>query len=230
MSMLDGFLVPIHRDGWRFVAAFAAGALFLWVIDPTLGAAGLALALWCAYFFRDPPRAVPARGGLVVSPADGLVQAIAAVPPPPELGMDPAPLTRISIFLNVFNVHVNRIPIEGTVGALSYRPGKFLNAANDKASADNERQSIRLDMADGRSLALAQIAGFIARRIRCDLAVGEAVDTGERFGLIRFGSRVDVYLPPGVTPLVGVGQKAVAGETVIADLDGVEPARVVEIR
>jgi phosphatidylserine decarboxylase len=230
MTMLDGFFVPLHRDGWRFVAAFAAGALVLWLIDARLGAAGVVAAVWCAYFFRDPPRAVPVRAGLVVSPADGRVQAIAAVAPPAELGLDPAPRTRVSIFLNVFNVHVNRIPIEGTVGALVYRPGKFFNAALDKASTDNERQSIRLDLADGRSIAVVQIAGFVARRIRCDLAVGEAVDTGERFGLIRFGSRIDVYLPPGIAPLVGVGQIAVAGETVIADLEGIELARVVEIR
>jgi phosphatidylserine decarboxylase len=180
---------------------------------------------WCTYFFRDPPRVTPTRSGLVVSPADGVVQMIQPAVPPEELGLGRQPLTRISVFMNVFDVHVNRTPVSGTVANLAYRPGKFFNASLDKASEFNERQAIRLRLEDGRDLAVVQIAGLVARRIRCDLKQGQAVRTGERFGLIRFGSRLDVYLPEGVSPLVAVGQTTIAGETVIADLAAAEPAR-----
>lgn len=196
----------------------------------TLGVVGAVLTLWCVYFFRDPDRVTPARDGLIVSPADGVVQMIDKAPPPAELDMGEEPRTRVCVFMNVFDVHVNRIPVDGTLTALSYRPGSFINASLDKASELNERQSLRLTMADGRDIACVQIAGLIARRILCDVAQGQTVKAGERFGMIRFGSRVDVYLPDGVESMVSVGQTSVAGETVIADTRAQEPARAGEVR
>ena len=225
MSLLKSVLVPIHREGWLFAAAFAAVTVMLALLWSPLGWLGAIATAWCVYFFRDPPRVTPMRAGLVVSPADGVVQMIQPALPPPELGLEPRPLTRVSVFMNIFNVHVNRIPAAGTVDSLAYRPGKFFNASLDKASEFNERQAIRLALAEGRELAVVQIAGLVARRIRCDLRQGQAVRTGERFGLIRFGSRVDVYLPDGVSPLVVEGQTTIAGETVIADLAASEPPR-----
>lgn len=230
MSLLKPILVPIHRDGWRFVALFAVVAVFLALLWPPLGWVGAIATAWCIYFFRDPPRVTPTREGLVVSPADGVVQMIQPAVPPPELGLDAAPLTRVSIFMNVFNVHVNRIPAGATVTKLAYRAGKFFNASLDKASEFNERQAIRLALRDGRNLVVVQIAGLVARRIRCDLREGQAVRSGERLGLIRFGSRVDVYLPDGVSPLVVVGQTTIAGETVVADLAASEAPRCGEER
>jgi len=191
---------------------------------------GAVLTLWCAYFFRNPDRVTPTREGLVISPADGYVQLVDAAKPPAELGMGDGVRPRVCVFMSVFDVHVNRIPHAGKVGVKFYRPGLFLNASLDKASDDNERMAVRLDLEDGRDLAFVQIAGLVARRIVCPLSEGENVRTGERFGLIRFGSRVDVYLPVGVAPLVAVGQRAIAGETVLADLAGSEPARTGEIR
>lgn len=228
--MLERILVPIHREGWRFAAIFAVATLLLWWLWTPLGLVGLVATLWCIYFFRDPPRVTPVRPGLVVSPADGVVQAVEPASPPSELGLPNLPLMRVSVFMNVFDVHVNRAPIDATVTALHYRPGKFLNASLDKASEDNERQSVLLRTADGHEFVVVQIAGLVARRIRCDIAVGHMVRTGERFGLIRFGSRVDVYLPEGVAPLVAAGQRAVAGETAIADLQSGEPMRRGEMR
>jgi phosphatidylserine decarboxylase len=225
VSLLKPILVPIHRDGWPFVAGFAAVTVILAVLWSPLGWIGAILTGWCTYFFRDPPRITPIRGDLVVSPADGIVQMIEAAAPPAELGLASRPLTRISVFMNIFNVHVNRTPVDGTVVNLAYRPGKFFNASLDKASEFNERQAVALRLADGRDLVVVQIAGLVARRIRCDLRQNQAVRTGERFGLIRFGSRVDVYLPDGVAPLVVPGQITIAGETVIADLAATEPAR-----
>ncbi len=223
--LLKPILVPIHRDGWRFIAVFAVATVVLAFVWQPLGWIGALATGWCAYFFRDPPRITPTRDGLVVSPADGVVQMIQLAVPPEELGLGPDPLTRISIFMNVFDVHVNRSPAGGTVVNLAYRPGKFFNASLDKASAFNERQAIRLRLEDGGDLAVVQIAGLVARRIRCDLRQGQAVRTGERFGLIRFGSRLDIYLPEGVSPLIAVGQTAIAGETVIADLASAEAPR-----
>ncbi len=224
-ALLKPILVPINRDGWRFVAAFAAAAAVLAFVWQPLGWIGALLTAWCIYFFRDPPRVTPTRPGLVVSPADGIVQMIQPAVPPADLGMGPQPLARISVFMNVFDVHVNRSPAAGTVADLAYRPGKFFNASLDKASEFNERQAIRLRLEDGRDLAVVQIAGLVARRIRCDLRPGQAVRAGERFGLIRFGSRLDIYLPEGVSPLVAIGQTAIAGETVIADLASLEMPR-----
>lgn len=225
MRMWETVLKPMHPEGYRFLPVFAAVALVLfWLWEP-LGLLGVGLTVWCYYFFRDPRRAVPQEDGLVLSPADGVVSLIGPAVPPPELGMEPEALTRVSVFMSVFDCHVNRAPVTGRVAAVAYRPGKFLNASLDKASEDNERNGLCLELADGRRLAVVQIAGLVARRILCWTRVGQTLRTGERFGLIRFGSRLDVYLPPGVTPLVAVGQSMVAGETVIAELGRVGPAR-----
>lgn len=220
--MLDTVLVPINRAGWPFIAIFAVVALLLWALSGFLGVIGLILTAWCVYFFRDPPRTTPLRDGLVISPADGRVQSIGIAEPPAELELGPGPWTRIAVFMNVFDVHVNRVPMAGQVTGLGYRPGKFLNASLDKASEDNERQSVKLETADGTEIGVVQIAGLVARRIKCDIDLGDTLAAGERFGLIRFGSRVDVYLPAAVPVLALVGQRAIAGETVIADFSAGE--------
>ncbi|OYU17935.1 MAG: phosphatidylserine decarboxylase family protein [Rhodobacteraceae bacterium PARR1] len=226
MTMLETFIKPMHREGIPFVAAFAVATLILfWIWEP-LGWAGVGLTVWCYYFFRDPKRAVPQNAGLMVSPADGVVSLIERVAPPEELGMGSDPLMRVSVFMSVFNCHVNRAPIAGKITEISYRPGKFLNASLDKASTDNERNSLRIEMADGRSIAVVQIAGLVARRIVCFAVKGQELRTGERFGLIRFGSRLDIYLPEGVTPQVTLGQTCVAGETVIALIGQEMPQRL----
>jgi phosphatidylserine decarboxylase len=223
MRLINSVLPPMHPEGRRFLVAFGLGALILFLIWQPLGWAGLGLTLWCYYFFRDPVRSVPLAEGLILSPADGVVSLIGPAAPPAELGMGPAAVTRVSIFMSVFNCHVNRSVAEGRVGAVAYRAGRFLNASLDKASEDNERNAIRLDLADGRQIAVVQIAGLIARRILCFVAPGQVLRAGERFGLIRFGSRLDVYLPEGITPQVTLGQTMVAGETVIADLSANGP-------
>jgi phosphatidylserine decarboxylase len=228
--VLNTVLVPIHRAGWPFILAFAAVSLFLLIVAPPLGWAGALLTAWCVYFFRDPERVTPTRAGLVVAPADGVVQFVDRAAPPPELDLGEDERERVAIFMNVFDVHVNRIPADGVVTALAYRPGKFFNASLDKASAFNERQAVAMKTADGSALAFVQIAGLVARRILCELEEDQEVRAGQRFGMIRFGSRVDVYLPAGTAPLVAVGQRAVAGETVIADLDAKEPPREGEVR
>ncbi|MBD9528458.1 phosphatidylserine decarboxylase [Paracoccus sp. PAR01] len=218
MRMRDTFIKPMHPEGRRFVAIFAAITLALFLLWEPLGWIGVGLTVWCYYFFRDPERVTPNRPGLVISPADGIVSLIEPAVPPKELGMADAPLTRVSVFMSVFNCHVNRAPVAGRVTAVAYRPGKFFNASLDKASVDNERNSLCIEMEDGRQLAVVQIAGLVARRIVCFVKPGDAVTRGGRFGLIRFGSRLDVYLPPGVEPLVSIGQTMVAGESIIADL------------
>jgi len=227
---LKTLLVPIHPAGWPFIALFAAGTVALNLFSDALGIVGVVLTLWCVYFFRDPERITPVREGLIISPADGVVKMIDKAPPPKELNMGDKDRWRICVFMNVFNVHVNRIPISGTVTALNYRPGKFLNASLDKASELNERQSLGLTLDGGKDIAFVQIAGLVARRILCDVTEGKEMKTGERFGMIRFGSRVDVYLPDGVKPMVAVGQTAIAGETVIADIQAKEPVRAGESR
>lgn len=235
ISIMDYLWPRVHPEGWRFIPVFAAatvGLAFLWL---PLVVPGVVLTVWCVTFFRNPDRVTPVRPGLIISPADGVVQMIGPAAPPPELDMGEAPRTRISVFMSVFNCHVNRIPADGRIVKTVYHPGKFLNASLDKASLDNERQSVRLalsggGLAEGREIAFVQIAGLVARRIRCDLSEGMTVRTGERFGLIRFGSRLDVYLPDGVVPLVAIGQTAISGETVLADFQGGEPRRQGEIR
>ncbi len=219
--MLRSVLAPIHPDGWRFIAAAVLAALLLfWLGIAPLGWLALAVAVWITYFFRDPWRVTPSRAGLVVSAADGVVVAADRVPPPKELEMGEAPMTRIGVFLNVFDVHVNRVPMGGRVKKLAYSKGRFLNASLDKASEENERMAIRISSTEG-----PQIAGLIARRIVCTLKEGQEVATGERLGLIRFGSRTDVYLPAEWAPLVVKGQRVIGGETVIADAAAREPQR-----
>lgn len=230
MDTIRSVLVPIHREGWKFIAIFAIVTLLLFWIATPLGWLGVILTCWCAYFFRDPARMTPTREGLLISPADGVVQMIERAVPPEELGMGSDARTRISVFMNVFDVHVNRVPIDGVVTALAYRPGKFLNAALDKASIDNERQSMRLKLTNGKEIAVVQIAGLVARRILCEAREGETYKAGERFGLIRFGSRVDVYLDDGMVPLVVTGQRCIAGETVIAEDGATEQPRSGEVR
>jgi phosphatidylserine decarboxylase len=228
MSILQSIrkqFVPIHREGWPFVGGFAAAALVLGYIADPLGWIGWILTAWCAYFFRDPPRTVPVREGLVISPADGRVSSIIACVPPAELGLSDTPLTRVSIFMNVFDCHVNRAPVAGRITSVAYRPGLFLNAELHKASDDNERSGMVIETPGGPRYGVVQIAGLIARRIVPFVKQGDSLAVGERFGLIRFGSRVDVYLPEGVKPLVGEGQKAIAGETVLADARAADPAR-----
>ncbi len=229
-DMLSTVVKPIHKEGYKFIAIFAGVSVLLFLLWQPLGWIGLGLTVWCYYFFRDPERQTPVREGLLVSPADGVISLIEPAVPPAELEMGDAPLTRVSVFMNVFNCHVNRAPIAGRVAKISYRPGKFLNASLDKASSDNERNSMVIEMADGRSIAVVQIAGLVARRILCEVAEGQTLATGERFGMIRFGSRVDVYLPEGVAPLVALGQTMISAETVIADLKSAEPRRMAEVR
>ena len=188
--------IPIHREGWPAIGIFVGLTAILFLLTGPFGWIGVPLSVWCIWFFRDPERATPAGAGLVISPADGRVLPSAVAPPPPELGMGDTPLTRISIFMNVFNVHVNRVPCDGTVVGLAYRPGRFFNASFDKASEHNERMAaqIRTTGPDGGEIdiAVVQIAGLVARRIKCDLAEGQQVVHGERYGIIRFGSRLDV--------------------------------------
>ena len=219
MSLYDSVrrqIAPIHPEGYVFIAAFAIGAVVLHWLWAPLGWIGAILTIWCAYFFRDPPRVTPLREGLVVSPADGVVCSIGRFSPPPELGLGPAPMQRVSIFMSVFDCHVNRAPVAGRIGKIAYKPGLFVNADLDKASEDNERNGVVLETERG-VFGVVQIAGLIARRIVCFKKDGDALAAGERFGLIRFGSRVDVYMPDGAMPLVGLGARAIAGETPIAD-------------
>ncbi len=212
--------MPIHPVGWPFIWIFAGATVLggsllwspLWII-------GGILTCWCTWFFRNPDRYPPVAPGVVVSPADGVFEAVVEALPPPELDMPDTPMMRISIFMNVFNVHVNRIPVTGTVNGLAYRPGRFFDASLDKASEHNERQSIKMRSSGGADIAVVQIAGLIARRIVCNLAKGQGLQLGERFGIIRFGSRVDVYLPTDSDLKVQEGQIAIGGETVIAVLD-----------
>jgi|SRR5581483_11104242 len=217
-------LVPIHPEGYPFIGAFALASLVLFWLFTPLGWIGTVLTIWCVLFFRDPPRVTPMRDGLVIAPADGKISMIASAVPPKELELGERPLQRISIFMSVFNCHVNRSPVAGRIERIVYRPGKFLNADLDKASEDNERNSLVVVTAMGR-IGVVQIAGLVARRIVSFVKEGQAIAAGERFGLIRFGSRVDVYLPDGARPLVGPGQTAVGGETVLADLKTADPVR-----
>src|SRR3954452_11651265 len=214
-------MVPISPEGYPFIGAFALASLILFWLWPPLGWIGTVLTIWCALFFRDPPRVTPVREGLVVAPADGKVSMVTTVAPPHELGLGATPLPRISIFMSVFDCHINRRPAAGQIEKIVYQPGKFFNADLDKASLDNERNSLVI-AAGGARVAVVQIAGLVARRIVCFVRAGQSVAAGERFGMIRFGSRLDVYLPEGVAPLVAVGQTSIAGETVLADLRGSE--------
>jgi phosphatidylserine decarboxylase len=224
VSSVRSQLAPIHPEGYPFIGGFALASLILfWVWSP-LGWIGTVLTLWCCYFFRDPARVTPVRDGLVVSPADGRISLITNSVPPKELELGDRPLPRVSVFMSVFDCHVNRSPVAGRIERIAYRPGKFLNADLDKASEDNERSGMVVAAAGAR-IGVVQIAGLIARRIVSFVKEGQAVGAGERYGLIRFGSRVDVYLPEGTRPLVAEGQTSLAGETVIADLKTSDSAR-----
>ena len=225
MNMLNTFIKPMHREGIKFILIFSVISLISFFIYIPLGWVGIGLTIWCYYFFRDPKRKTPVRDGLLVSPADGVISLIEKTMPPPELDIKKEKLTRISVFMNVFNCHVNRSPFAGEVTEINYRPGKFFNASLDKASVDNERNSLVLQIPDGRQIIIVQIAGLVARRIVSFVKLKQTLRTGQRFGLIRFGSRVDIYLPTGVQPLVCLGQTMVSGETVIADLNSKEFVR-----
>jgi phosphatidylserine decarboxylase len=210
-------MVPISPEGYPFIGAFAFVSLIQFWLWTPLGWLGCILTLWCVYFFRDPPRVTPVRDGIVVAPADGRISMVTSAAPPHELGMGDKLLPRVSIFMSVFDCHINRSPMAGKIERIVYQPGKFINADLDKASADNERNSLVIGTGNTQ-VAVVQIAGLVARRIVCFVREGQPLGAGERFGMIRFGSRLDVYLPEGVTPQVAVGQIATAGETVLADL------------
>lgn len=218
-------MAPVHADGHKFIAIGAAATLLFFVLWPPVGWLLALVTAWIVYFFRDPPRVTPLRDGLVVSAADGRISGIEAVKPPAELALGPEDRVRISTFLSVFDVHINRSPVAGKIIRSVYVPGAFFNAALDKASEENERRAIVVQTARGSEIGVVQIAGLVARRIVTFSNEGDNLRAGQRFGLIRFGSRVDIYLPPGKVALVSVGQRVVGGETIFADLDSNEPER-----
>jgi phosphatidylserine decarboxylase len=222
-------LAPIHPEGYPFIGGFALASLVLFWLWSPLGWLGTLATLWCAYFFRDPVRVTPVREGIVVAPADGRVSQIANAVPPKELGLGERPLARISIFMSVFDCHVNRSPVDGRIERIVYRAGKFLSADLDKASEDNERNAFVIATGSGARIGMVQIAGLVARRIVTFAREGGAVAAGQRIGMIRFGSRVDVYLPEGARPLAAEGQTAIAGETVLADLRIAETGRTFRV-
>jgi phosphatidylserine decarboxylase len=210
-------LAPLHPDGFKFVAGGVLATLLLFLLWAPAGWAAAVVTLWMVYFFRDPWRVTPTRPGLLISPADGIVVSIAAATPPAELAMGDMAVVRIGIFLNIFDVHVTRAPVGGRVAAMRYTRGRFVNASLDKASLDNERLAIRIAPPEGPDVAFVLVAGLVARRIVCNLYDGQQVATGQRIGIIRFGSRVDIYCPPPYVPMVVAGQRMVGGETVLAD-------------
>jgi phosphatidylserine decarboxylase len=232
MSVVDSIrkqFVPIHPEGYPFIGGFALASLILFWLWTPLGWLMTLATLWCVYFFRDPPRVTPVREGIVVSPADGRVSQISNAVPPKELDLGERPLLRISVFMSVFDCHVNRSPVAGRIERIVYRAGKFLSADLDKASEDNERNAFVIATTGGQRIAAIQIAGLVARRIVPFAREGEAVGAGQRIGMIRFGSRVDVYLPEGTGALVAEGQTAIAGETVLADLKSVDASRTFRV-
>ena len=218
VSMLSTFVKPMHPEGRKFVTIAAGLSVLLFLLWEPLGWVGAGLTVWVYYFFRDPERVTPQRAGIMVSPADGIVSLLEPAVPPAELGLGDQPMMRVSVFMSVFNCHVNRAPTAGRIKTVAYRPGKFLNASLDKASEDNERNGLTIELPDGRRYGVVQIAGLVARRILCWSQEGQQLGIAERFGLIRFGSRLDIYLPQGATPVVSIGQTMIAGETVIAEL------------
>ena len=231
MSLADTIrktFVPIHREGYPFIAAFAIGSIVLGFLWTPLFWIGLLLTAWCTYFFRDPPRVTPVDDRLVISPADGIVSAVGPAVPPRELGLGGGEMTRISVFMDVFSCHINRAPTRGRIERIEHRPGKFLNADLDKASTENERNGLVIEGPFG-TYAVVQVAGLVARRILCFVDAGTDISVGERFGLIRFGSRLDVYLPAGAVPRVAVGQTAIGGESVIAEFGSAGPRPLVRV-
>jgi phosphatidylserine decarboxylase len=228
LASIRSQLAPVHREGLPFIGVFAVVSLLLFWLWSPLGWLAALATLWCVYFFRDPVRVTPVRDGIVVAPADGRVSRIANAVAPKELGLGERPLPRVSIFMSVFDCHVNRSPLAGKIERMIYHHGVFLNADLDKASEDNERNCLVI-ASDQARIGVVQIAGLIARRIVCFVREGASVGAGERIGMIRFGSRVDVYLPEGVRPLIAEGQTAIAGETVIADLAARDPQRTFRV-
>jgi len=232
MSIIDSIrkqFTPIHPEGYPFIGGFALASLILFWLWAPLGWLATVATLWCAYFFRDPPRVTPVRDGLVVAPADGRVSQIVNAVPPAELGLGDRPLPRISISMSVFDCHVNRSPAAGRVEKIVYRAGKFMSADLDKASEDNERNALLIATPTGQRIVVVQIAGLVARRIVPFTREGETVGAGQRIGMIRFGSRVDVYLPEGTRALAAEGQTAIAGETVLADFKAIETGRTFRV-
>jgi phosphatidylserine decarboxylase len=232
MSVIDSIrkqLTPIHPEGYPFIGGFALASLILFWLWTPLGWLATVATLWCVYFFRDPPRVTPVRDGIVVAPADGRVSHFTYAVPPKELGLGERALPRVSIFMSVFDCHINRSPVAGRIERIVYRAGKFLSADLDKASEDNERNAFVIAMATGQRIAVIQIAGLVARRIVPFAREGETVGAGQRIGMIRFGSRVDVYLPEGARALVNEGQTAIAGETVLADLKATDAERTFRV-
>lgn len=223
--MLRRVLAPLHPDGFKFVLAAALATVLLFLLWTPAGWAAAVVTLWMVYFFRDPWRVTPTREGLLVSPADGIVTSVTTARPPPELEMGDAEVARIGIFLNIFDVHVTRAPVGGRVVALRYTKGRFVNASHEEASLNNERMAIRVAPPEGPEIAYVQIGGLVARRIVCDLREGQRIVTGQRMGIIRFGSRVDVYCPPPYVTMVVAGQRMVGGESVLADRFAQEPSR-----
>lgn len=228
INTIQKSFIPIHDAGWPFIAIFFAVTVVLGYFSVNLFWVGLILTAWCAYFFRDPERVTPVNDDLVISPADGKISHIGKVVPPAELKLGKKPMTRVSVFMNVYNCHVNRAPVRGKITNIIYKKGEFVNAELDKASTDNERNSLIIDAPHGK-IAVVQIAGLVARRIICWAGEGEELTAGERFGLIRFGSRLDVYLPNGATVAVAIGQTATAGETILARFDDVSVAPVTRV-
>ncbi len=223
--MLRRVLAPLHSDGAKFVAVGVLATLVLFLLWAPAGWAAAVVTFWMVYFFRDPWRVTPTRPGLLISPADGIVVSIAAATPPPELAMGDLATVRIGIFLNIFDVHVTRAPVGGRVAAMRYTKGRFVNASLDKASEGNERLAIRIAPQEGPEIAFVLVAGLVARRIVCNLYDGQQVASGQRIGIIRFGSRVDIYCPPPYVPMVVAGQRMIGGETVLADRLADEPPR-----
>lgn len=231
MNLVDTIrstLVPIHREGYPFIAGFAAATLVLGLLWGPLFWIGLILTGWCAYFFRDPERVTPVDDRFVISSADGVVSAIGPAVPPRELGLGTSEMTRVSVFMNVFSCHVNRSPVRGRIARIEHRPGKFLNAELDKASTENERNGLVIESPHG-TIAVVQVAGLVARRIVCWADAGANIGVGDRFGLIRFGSRLDIYLPADAVPRVAIGQTAVAGESIIAVFGGEQSSPLVRV-
>ena len=220
-SVTEEVLVPVHPAGWPFIFLFVLTSLLISYYWQPFILLGVLLCLWCIYFFRNPRRTTPVTDNLVISPADGRVLSTNVAKVPDNLDLPTGEWRRISIFMNVFDVHVNRAPVSGEVVATSYHKGQFLNASFDKASEKNERQNIVLQCKDGQKIGVVQIAGLVARRILLETAIGDHLSIGQQFGIIRFGSRVDVWVPATVSVLVLAGQKTIAGETIIADLSGV---------
>lgn len=218
LESVKSVIAPPHKAGYPFILGGIAVAVLGLLLWHPLTWLGLLFTVFCLYFFRDPERVLPPRDHVFVAPADGLVVSVERAAPPAELGLGNEPRTRVAIFLSVLDVHVNRAPITGVVRKIAYHPGKFFGAADEKASDENERNSLILDLLSGQEVVVVQIAGLIARRIVCEVSEGQALVAGQRFGIIRFGSRTDLYLPEGVLPLVAVGQRMVGGETVIAEL------------